>query len=95
MALNSIEHEWRRFVAMAFPGVHPGSDQYRALKATFYAGVTVLRCQLHEIGQPHISEEEAEHHLWQVQLECDAFARQAAEAVQDEVANDRGNPNGR
>ncbi|MEM9369271.1 MAG: hypothetical protein AAGD07_25095 [Planctomycetota bacterium] len=76
MALKTIEQEWQGFARMVIPNAKRGEVMYDEMKKAFFAGAWALRTAMEEIGEPHVSEEEAVEYLEGIADECLAFKSQ-------------------
>lgn len=74
MALNSMEKEWSRFANMIFDGTEP-DVQVKEMKKAFFAGAWAMWTAMEEIGEPHITERQAEFYLIDTGEEIREFAR--------------------
>lgn len=75
MSLKSIEQEWDGFAAMVFAKMKPTPVQVAEMKKAFFAGAWALFSGVEEIGEPHVTEEQAERWLTERRQECLAFKR--------------------
>lgn len=75
-SLKSIEEQWQGFSEMVFRKTPAGEVQRKEMKKAFFAGAWALFCALEEIGEPHVSEAEAEAFLEARRAECLAFKKQ-------------------
>lgn len=73
MALRSIEEEWNDFAREVFRGWPIGHVQHQEMKKAFYAGVIVMLGVTREIGEPHVSDNQACAHLIALRKEAQAF----------------------
>ncbi len=73
--LKSIDEQWSGFAAMVFHKTKPAINQVEEMKKAFFAGAWAMWCGLEEIGQPHVSEEQADEWLDARRVECLEFKR--------------------